>query len=117
MLPQTQPDDTTPCGIDLIRLCDEHKAFRLLLAQFHLDQIPHDFFLEWHEALTPLDKRAVWAEYRREIRLALAVVIGVHGSLAVGLHGLFLLVIANPLTSGAVIASLMASLILSKFLH
>lgn len=61
-----------------------------------MDQIPHDYAGIWAEAESDEERISIWGEYRREVRLAVSMKLG----LDLGVAGAIHLAIANP-TLGA----------------
>lgn len=89
-------DDQSPletrvaCGARLIRATYKYPVVEQIAKHFHVEQIAHDYFLEWHEASTDEERCEVWRKYRRDVNLGVLTAFGIDATVATTLHLLLL---------------------------
>ena len=90
-----KPDSeiTTACGERLTKAARKYPAVKSAAEFFGVARLSEEFAACWHEpGNTDDDRRRLWREYRRELRRAIALNLGVHSSLGGAIH----LVINDP---------------------
>lgn len=80
---------TEACGARVVRAARKSRALRSLFQICHIDRLAEEYAACWFETEDPVEKRRLWAEYRREIKRALLSPLWRHGSLAIAFHAVF----------------------------